>query len=76
MTPDVARASSTAAGRNITSRSAAASRTGIGVDVAFRAIHSLVHCTYNRVMHRFSAYLVAALALWAMWVRLALAWLA
>ncbi len=44
--------------------------------VAFRAVHSLVHCTYNRVMHRFSAYLVAALALWAMWVRLALAWLA
>ncbi|MBN8480832.1 MAG: MAPEG family protein [Xanthomonadales bacterium] len=44
--------------------------------VALRAVHSLVHCTYNRVMHRFLAYLASAIVLLAMWVRLALAWLA
>ena len=46
------------------------------VFVALRAMHSLVHCTWNRVMHRFLAYAASAVALWAMWVRLALAWLA
>ena len=35
--------------------------------VALRAVHSLVHCTSNRVMHRFYAYLGGALALWALW---------
>ena len=44
--------------------------------VGLRALHSLVHCSYNRVLHRFIAYLLAALALWALWVRLALTWLA
>lgn len=36
---------------------------------AFRIIHSLIHCTYNKVVHRFSAYMLAALALWAMVIR-------
>jgi hypothetical protein len=36
------------------------------VFAAFRALHSLVHCTINRVMLRFSLYFVAALALWAL----------
>lgn len=44
--------------------------------VGFRCLHSLVHCGYNRVMHRFLAYLLASLALWAMWIRLAIAWFA
>ncbi len=44
--------------------------------VVFRVAHSLVHCTYNRVMHRFLVYFVAGLALLAMWVRLAVAWIA
>ena len=44
--------------------------------VVFRALHSLVHCSYNRVMHRFLAYLLAAVAVWAMWVKLAVTWLA
>ena len=35
----------------------------------FRALHSLIHCTYNKVMHRFMAYLVSSLALWVMVVR-------
>lgn len=32
----------------------------------FRLIHSVIHCTYNRVVHRFYAYMIASLALWAM----------
>jgi hypothetical protein len=42
------------------------------VFVALRALHSLVHCTYNRVMHRFLAYLTSSLVLILMWYRLAL----
>lgn len=34
--------------------------------VIFRVLHSLVHCTYNRVTHRFLAYLIASIALWGM----------
>lgn len=39
--------------------------------VVLRALHSAIHCTYNRVMHRFMAYLAGSVVLWAMW-----AWLA
>ncbi|RIL06803.1 MAG: hypothetical protein DCC71_05365 [Proteobacteria bacterium] len=39
----------------------------------FRTLHSAVHCTFNRVMVRFYMYLVAALALWFMIGRAALA---
>lgn len=39
--------------------------------VALRALHSLIHCTYNRVMHRFTAYLLSTLTLWALWALLA-----
>lgn len=39
--------------------------------VGFRAIHSLIHCSYNKIMHRFYAYLVSSLILWGMWARLA-----
>lgn len=34
------------------------------VFVGFRALHSVVHCTFNHVMLRFNLYLVSALALW------------
>jgi len=34
-----------------------------------RALHSIVHCTYNKVMHRFLLYLVSSLALWFMLLR-------
>ncbi len=37
--------------------------------VVFRFAHSLVHCTFNRVMARFYCYLAAALALWIMLLR-------
>lgn len=36
-----------------------------------RVVHSLVHCTYNRVMHRFMAYALSTVFLWALWIRLA-----
>lgn len=35
--------------------------------VALRVMHSAIHCTYNKVMHRFYAYLAGGLALWALW---------
>ena len=43
------------------------------VFVAFRVLHSVVHCTFNRVMLRFYLYLVAALAVWLMLGRALLA---
>ena len=39
--------------------------------VGLRALHSAIQCTYNRVMHRFSAYALATLALFAYTGRLA-----
>ena len=35
--------------------------------VLLRAVHSVVHLTYNRVLHRFIAYFSSTLALWGMW---------
>ncbi|MFU8926631.1 MAPEG family protein [Acinetobacter puyangensis] len=34
--------------------------------VIFRVIHSLVHCSYNHVKHRFLAYAISSIALWMM----------
>ena len=31
-----------------------------------RVAHSAIHCTYNKVMHRFYAYLAGVLVLWAL----------
>ena len=39
--------------------------------VALRLVHSFVHCTYNRVMHRFVAYLASSLVLMLIWARIA-----
>ena len=39
--------------------------------VASRYAHSLVHCTYNDVNHRFTAYAVSCLFLLLLWLRLA-----
>ena len=36
--------------------------------VAMRAVHSYVHTTYNKVMHRFMAFLVSTLCVFAMWI--------
>ncbi|GAA5315881.1 MAG: MAPEG family protein [Candidatus Pelagadaptatus aseana] len=40
--------------------------------VLLRAIHSLIHCTYNRVLHRFYSYIGSSVLVWAMLVDLAL----
>jgi hypothetical protein len=32
----------------------------------FRVLHSLIHCTYNRVKHRFAAYIISSIAVWVM----------
>jgi len=45
------------------------------VFVAFRALHSAVHCTINVVMLRFYLYLVSTLAVWFMAARAALFYL-
>jgi hypothetical protein len=34
-----------------------------------RCLHSLIHCSYNRVAHRFGVYILSALVLWVMVVR-------
>jgi hypothetical protein len=38
--------------------------------VALRALHSLIHVTYNRVTHRFLAYVASTLLLFGMWIAL------
>lgn len=35
--------------------------------VLLRAVHSLIHCTYNRVMHRFAVYVASTLLLFTLW---------
>ncbi len=42
--------------------------------VAFRAVHSAVHCTFNLVMLRFYLYLIATLAVWFIAIRAAIAY--
>jgi len=38
--------------------------------VALRIVHSIIHTTYNTVMHRFWAYALSCGALLGLWVRL------
>ena len=40
--------------------------------VALRIAHSIVHVTYNKVMHRFIAYVAGGAALWALWIYIAI----
>jgi hypothetical protein len=39
--------------------------------VLLRGAHSLIHVTYNRVMHRFGAYVAGGVVLWLLWGYLA-----
>ncbi|MDN5782535.1 MAG: MAPEG family protein [Luteimonas sp.] len=39
--------------------------------VLLRVVHSFIQCSYNKVMHRFQAYLAGSVVLWVLW-----AWLA
>jgi hypothetical protein len=38
--------------------------------VGLRVVHSFIHTTYNKVMHRFYAFAASALVLLGIWVRL------
>jgi hypothetical protein len=38
--------------------------------VATRVVHSAIQCSYNKVMHRFRAYVAGGLALWTLWAML------
>jgi hypothetical protein len=40
--------------------------------VALRVLHSLIQCSYNRVMHRFYVFITSFLLLLAMWIGFAL----
>jgi len=40
--------------------------------VGLRIAHSTIHCTYNRVMHRFQVFVLGMLCLLAMWLLFAL----
>ena len=35
--------------------------------VALRIAHSAIHCTYNKVMHRFYTYAASSYVLWILW---------
>lgn len=39
--------------------------------VVLRYVHTFIHVTYNRVMHRFPVYLLSGIVLWVMWGRFA-----
>jgi len=49
--------------------------TAAWVFVAFRVLHSIVHCTVNIVMLRFYLYLLASLAVWFIALRAGLGFL-
>lgn len=40
--------------------------------VALRVAHSFIHCTYNKVMHRFYAFAASVAVLAAMWIGFAI----
>jgi hypothetical protein len=35
-------------------------------------LHSLIQCSYNKVMHRFTVYAVSTSLVWVLWAVLAL----
>jgi len=38
--------------------------------VGLRYVHSFIHITYNRVLHRFAAFVLSSVILFALWSRL------
>ncbi|HET9046725.1 MAG TPA: MAPEG family protein [Casimicrobiaceae bacterium] len=39
--------------------------------VVTRVVHSIIHCTYNKVMHRLQAFVASLVVVWVMWAMLA-----
>ena len=50
---------------------AAVCRAGMALRRAARVAHSVIHCTYNRVMHRLYAFIASTrlFVLWSLWAR-------
>lgn len=44
--------------------------------VFLRSLHSIIQCTYNKVMHRFPIYMLSSFVLIAMYARISLAYMA
>lgn len=42
--------------------------TGLWLFVALRVAHSVIHCTYNRVMHRLAVFLAGFMVLFGLWI--------
>ena len=41
---------------------------GAWLFVALRVAHSVIHCTYNKVMHRFATFIASMLVLAVLWI--------
>lgn len=41
---------------------------GAWLFVALRVLHSLIHCTYNKVMHRLAVFLTSFIVVVALWI--------
>jgi hypothetical protein len=44
--------------------------------VVLRIVHSIIQCTYNKVMHRFSVFLAGFFLIFAMWAAYAISYVA
>lgn len=42
--------------------------------VALRVAHSVIHCGYNKVMHRFLVHATGGVVLWILWAVIAAGW--
>jgi hypothetical protein len=51
----------------VTGLTSAAMLLAAWIYVALRVAHSLIHVTYNRVMHRFYVYAASTVLLFGMW---------
>jgi hypothetical protein len=56
----------------ITGGSTAGFVTAAWAYAGLRALHSLIHVTYNRVMHRFLVYVSSTVLLFGMWIAFAM----
>ncbi|HST26804.1 MAG TPA: MAPEG family protein [Rudaea sp.] len=54
-----------------TSQATAITLTLAWTFVVLRIVHSTIHCSYNKVYHRFYAYFAGSVALWLLWALLA-----
>lgn len=56
-----------------TGHATAALATRAWVYVALRVVHSLIHCTYNKVVHRFAMFIASLVVLIGLWIALLMA---